>query len=160
MLPTERLNVSLISPRIVCPFWALQPSGHYMYRQWSLYCVYHRFNIQQFRVLPSQCMYVFCVNLRTNSGDFPELCSRNPECVQPQVGKLSFLASVLKPQHAVSSCVRMFVLRREDFVIQLSLWPRVTCLFAVRSILSVIFVVKTWTRTCTINTHVSVLCMK
>jgi hypothetical protein len=32
----------------------LNPSGHYMYRQ---------FNIQQFYVLPTQCIYVFCVDL-------------------------------------------------------------------------------------------------
>ena len=37
-------------------------SGHYMYRQ----C-----NIQQFYVLPTQCIYVFCVDLRTNSDYFP-----------------------------------------------------------------------------------------
>jgi hypothetical protein len=30
-----------------------------------------RFNIQQFCVLPIQCIYVFCVDLRTNSGYFP-----------------------------------------------------------------------------------------
>ena len=40
----------------------LQPSGHYMYRQ---------FNIQQFYVLPTQCVYVFCVDLRANSDYFP-----------------------------------------------------------------------------------------
>ena len=39
-----------------------KPSGHYMYRQ---------FNIQQFYVLPTQCIYVFCVELRTNSYYFP-----------------------------------------------------------------------------------------
>ena len=39
-----------------------KPSGHYMYRQ---------FNIQQFYVLPTQCIYVFCVDLRTNSDYFP-----------------------------------------------------------------------------------------
>ena len=33
-------------------------SGHYMY---------HQFNIQQFYVLPTHCIYVFCVDLRTNS---------------------------------------------------------------------------------------------
>jgi hypothetical protein len=33
----------------------LKPSGHYMYRQ---------FNIQQFYILPPQCIYVFCVDLR------------------------------------------------------------------------------------------------
>jgi hypothetical protein len=37
-------------------------SGHYMYRQ---------FNIQQFYVLPTHCIYVFCVDLRTNSDYFP-----------------------------------------------------------------------------------------
>ena len=44
--------------------WSLYipPSGHYMYRQ---------FNIQQFYVLPTQCIYVFCVDLRTNSDYFP-----------------------------------------------------------------------------------------
>jgi hypothetical protein len=40
----------------------LEPSGHYMY---------HQFNIQQFLVLPIQCIYVFCVDLRTNSDYFP-----------------------------------------------------------------------------------------
>jgi len=40
----------------------LKPSGHYMY---------HQFNIQQFYVLPTQCIYVFCVDLRTNSHYFP-----------------------------------------------------------------------------------------
>jgi hypothetical protein len=39
-----------------------KPSGHYMYRQ---------FNIQQFYVLPTQCIYVFCVDLRTNSDYVP-----------------------------------------------------------------------------------------
>ena len=40
----------------------IERSGHYMYRQ---------FNIQQFYVLPTQCIYVFCVDLRTNSHYFP-----------------------------------------------------------------------------------------
>ena len=60
-------------------------SRHYMYRtvvtiltaQWSLYVphsghyMYRQFNIQQFYVLPTQCIYVFCVDLRTNSDYFP-----------------------------------------------------------------------------------------
>ena len=29
--------------------------------------MYHQFNIQQFYVLPTQYIYVFCVDLRTNS---------------------------------------------------------------------------------------------
>ena len=35
------------------------------------HCMYHRFNIQQFYVLSTQCIYVFCVDLRTNSDYFP-----------------------------------------------------------------------------------------
>jgi len=33
--------------------------------------MYRQFNIQQFYVLPSQCIYVFCVDLRTNSDYVP-----------------------------------------------------------------------------------------
>ena len=40
----------------------LEPNGHYMY---------HQFNIQQLCVLPTQCIYVFFVDLRTNSDYFP-----------------------------------------------------------------------------------------
>jgi hypothetical protein len=39
-------------------FNPLQPSGHYMY---------HQFNIHKFYVLPTHCICVFCVDLRTNS---------------------------------------------------------------------------------------------
>ena len=42
-------------------FNPLKPSGYYVYQ----------FNIQQFYVLPTQCIYVFCVYLRTNSHYFP-----------------------------------------------------------------------------------------
>ena len=82
---------------ILCDY--LKPSGHYTYRtvvtictaQWSLYVshnghytvhwslnvphsghyMYRQFNIQQFYVLRTQCIYVFCVDLRTNSDYFP-----------------------------------------------------------------------------------------
>jgi len=50
-----------IMPASVFFFNPLSPSGHYMYRQ---------FNIQQFYVLPTQCIYMFCVDLRTNSDYF------------------------------------------------------------------------------------------
>ena len=33
--------------------------------------MYRQFNIQQFYVLPTQCIYVFCVDLRTNSDYSP-----------------------------------------------------------------------------------------
>jgi len=32
--------------------------------------MYRQFNIQQFYVLPTRCIYVFCVDLRTNSDYF------------------------------------------------------------------------------------------
>ena len=34
-------------------------------------CMYHRFNIQRFCLLPTQFILVFCVDLRTNSNYFP-----------------------------------------------------------------------------------------
>ena len=37
----------------------------------NTYFMYRQFNIQQFYVLPTQCIYVFCVDLRTNSDYFP-----------------------------------------------------------------------------------------
>jgi hypothetical protein len=39
--------------------------------QWSLYVCTAMFNIRQFSVLPTHCIYVFCVDLRTNSHYFP-----------------------------------------------------------------------------------------
>jgi len=45
----------------VCLLNPLKPSGYYMY---------HQFNVQQFYVLPTQCICVFCVDLRTNSDYF------------------------------------------------------------------------------------------
>jgi len=43
-------------------FNPLKPSCHYMYRQ---------FNIHQFCILPTQRIYMFCVDLRTNGDYFP-----------------------------------------------------------------------------------------
>ena len=40
----------------------IKPSSNYMY---------HQFNIHKFYVLSTQCIYVFCVDLRTNSDYFP-----------------------------------------------------------------------------------------
>jgi len=38
---------------------------------YSGYSMYRQFNIQQFYILPTQCIYVFCMDLRTNSDYFP-----------------------------------------------------------------------------------------
>jgi len=49
--------------------------------------MYHQFNIRKFYVLPTQCIYVFFVDLRTNSDYFPihhqltGLCNRGGECL-------------------------------------------------------------------------------
>ena len=55
-------NIILLQYALLSSSNSLQPIGQYMY---------HQFNIQQFYVLPTQCTYVFCVNLRTNSDYFP-----------------------------------------------------------------------------------------
>ena len=57
-------NISYQVVTICTAQWSLYVphSGHYMY---------HQFNIQQLYVLPTQCIYVFCVDLRTNSHYFP-----------------------------------------------------------------------------------------
>ena len=57
---------------LLCVYWCwtvdilflntIMSSGHYMY---------HQSNIPQFYVLPKQCIYVFCVDLRTKNDYFP-----------------------------------------------------------------------------------------
>jgi hypothetical protein len=48
---------------------------HITYTYYAPYISFYqpntRFNIQQSYVLPTQCIYVFCVNIRTNSDYFP-----------------------------------------------------------------------------------------
>jgi hypothetical protein len=44
--------------------------------------MYHQFNIQQLYVLPTQCIYVFCVDLRTNSDYFPIQTDRQTDSKQ------------------------------------------------------------------------------
>jgi hypothetical protein len=43
-------------------FEPLKPSDH---------CMYHQFNIHKFYVLSTQCIYVFCVDLRKKQRLFP-----------------------------------------------------------------------------------------
>ena len=45
--------------------------------------MYHQFNIQQFHILPTQCIYVFCVDLTKNSHYFPltGFYNRDGECL-------------------------------------------------------------------------------
>ena len=45
-------------------------SGHYMHRTVVTICT-TKFNTQKLHVLPTKCIYVFCVDLRTNSDYFP-----------------------------------------------------------------------------------------
>jgi hypothetical protein len=56
--PCTTLSDGFLQPR----FNPLQLSGHYIYRQ---------VNIQQFYILPTHFIYVFCVDPRTNSDYFP-----------------------------------------------------------------------------------------
>ena len=50
--------------------WA-QKVGYIDVLKSKTYIMYRQFNIQQLYVLPTQCIYVFCVDLRTNSDYFP-----------------------------------------------------------------------------------------
>ena len=59
---TLYLFVSLSCRLYLIYFNPLKPSGHY---------TYHQFNIHKFYVLPTQCIYVFCMDLRKNSDYFP-----------------------------------------------------------------------------------------
>jgi len=55
----------VVSPHVALTHFLtprLKPSGHSMY---------HQFNIHKYSVLPTECIYVFCVGLRTNSDYFP-----------------------------------------------------------------------------------------
>ena len=45
-----------------CIFNTLKSSGYYMY---------HRFKVNKLFFLPTQCIFLFCVDLRTNSDYFP-----------------------------------------------------------------------------------------
>ena len=49
--------------------------------------MYRQFNIQQFYVLPTQCIYVFCVELRTNS----DLCHLHHKLIGFYNGDENFL---------------------------------------------------------------------
>ena len=57
----NRDGLCLLEVRTGCSY-VVQTSGYY---------IYHRFNIHKFHVLSTQCIYVFCVDLRTNSDYFP-----------------------------------------------------------------------------------------
>jgi len=56
MIP--RKDICYIGKYLACIFNPLKPSGHYMY---------HQFNIHQFYFLPTECIYVFSVDLRKDS---------------------------------------------------------------------------------------------
>jgi hypothetical protein len=57
-----RMSVCCFETKLPHAFHPLKPSGC---------CVYRQYNVHQFYVLPTQCIYVFYVDLRTNSDYFP-----------------------------------------------------------------------------------------
>ena len=98
------------------------PSGHYMYcavvtictAQWSLYVppsghyMYYQFNIQQFYVLPTRCIYVFCVDIITAIISLYNInwlvFITETECVYCAVRTGCFNYSPGYFSHAASSC--------------------------------------------------------
>ena len=77
--------------------------------------MYRQFNIQQLYVLPTQCICVFCVDLRTNSDYFPiqqqlsGFCNRDGVCLlrgTDWVFKYNLgLNKILRSAHTVYLCV-------------------------------------------------------
>ena len=75
--------------------------------------MYRQFNVQEFYVLPTHCIYVFCVDLRTNSDYFPiqhfltGLHNRDLTLQSPVVtictASLTFYNSIFCP-HSVFMC--------------------------------------------------------
>jgi len=72
-------NNKKASGHYMCRQWSLYvppvvticaASGHYMCRQWSLY-VQSSATFKNSTFCPHSCIYVFCVDLRTNSDYFP-----------------------------------------------------------------------------------------
>jgi len=53
----------------ISAFNSLKPNGHYMYRAVVIICT-TSYSIPIFSVLTTQCIYGFCVDLRTNSDYF------------------------------------------------------------------------------------------
>ena len=67
-----RKNIGGANVLMICVEVRGQTERHvqYNHRKHTKAYMYSRFNIQQFYVLPTQCIYVFCVDLRTNSHYF------------------------------------------------------------------------------------------
>jgi len=62
------VSLNRLSPAVTISY--IPHSIHYMYR--TVVTIYTaRFNTQQSYLPPTQCMYVFCVDLRTNGDYFP-----------------------------------------------------------------------------------------
>ena len=79
VLPTQCIYVFCVDLRANSDYFPIQHSlagscnrdGVCLLRGTDWIFIYRQFNIQQFYVLPTQCIYVFCVDLRTNSDYFP-----------------------------------------------------------------------------------------
>ena len=67
----DKMSLTLVGLRAACQARYLQYAVFCFCLQPSGYCIYRQFNIRQFYVLPTQSIYVFCVDLRTNSQYFP-----------------------------------------------------------------------------------------
>ena len=62
---TERF--SCLKPRYYKTSHGAYTDGVFNPSKPSSYYMHNQFNVYQFYVLPTQCIYVFCVDLRTNS---------------------------------------------------------------------------------------------
>ena len=134
ILDRWEINCTLWSTSSQHPWNPFTLSGHYMYRQWSLYVphsghyMYRQFNVQQFHVLPTQCIYVFCVDLRTNSDYFPiqhqltGFCKRGLTLYSPVVTICTARFNIIKSYVLPTQCIYVFCVdlrtNRNNFPIQ------------------------------------------
>ena len=97
---TRTLQWTFVKQRCYCRtegcFYHMIHRGHY---------TYHPFNIQQTYVLPTQCIYVFCVDLRTYSDYFTVQQWLVGFCNWDGVCLLRGTFYILRSAHTVYLCV-------------------------------------------------------
>jgi len=77
--------------------------------------MYRQFNIQQFYVLPTQCIYVFCVDLRTNRDYFPIQHQLTGFYARSQNCEKRLFASNMCLSVRPSACMEQLGSRKKDF---------------------------------------------
>ena len=73
--------------------------------------MYRQFNIQQFYVLPTHCIYVFCVDLRTNSDHFTTHPSHLSAILNSELSAAHFFLSLYGGRHRTVCAEQLLAVR-------------------------------------------------